>query len=184
MQEISLNILDIVQNSINAQASLIEISINTNIQDDYLNVIIEDNGRGMSPEQLEKVKNPFYTTRTTRDVGLGIPLFKQATLSTGGSFNIRSQVDQGTIVSAKFIFSHIDRMPLGDIVSTIHLLITMNPDIHFIYTYKLNDKEFLLDTRQLKDILGDIGFDVPEVSNFIRDYLQEHHDSINIDKYI
>ena len=184
MQEISLNILDIVQNSIKAQGNLIKISIDINREEDLLSVIIEDNGYGMSTEKLKKIKDPFYTTRTTRSIGLGIPFFRQAALITGGSFYINSKLKKGTIVSAKFVFSHIDRMPLGDIVSTIHLLITMNPDIHFIYTYKLEDKKFILDTRQLKDILGDVRFDVPEVSNFIRDYLHEHHNNINNNEYI
>ena len=130
MDEISLNILDIVQNSIKAQATYISIAINIDRNKDLISIIIEDNGQGISKEQLDKVDDPFYTTRTTRNIGLGIPFFKQAALQTGGDFYITSKLGQGTNVKAEFVFSHIDRMPLGNIVDTIHLLITMGQNIH------------------------------------------------------
>lgn len=184
MQEISLNILDIVQNSIKADATEITITIDISIAKDYLKVIIKDNGKGMNEEELEKAKDPFFSTRNTRKVGLGIPFFKYAAESTGGSFSISSKLGQGTCLSAHFAFSHIDRMPLGDIVSTIHLLITINPHIHFLYTYKLGDRTFFLDTCVLEDILGDLPFNTPEVSAFIKEYLRHHHDDINANEYI
>ncbi len=184
MQEISLNIMDIVQNSIKAKANRIIISININANEDFLNVIIEDNGKGMSEEQLKRVNDPFFSTRTTRKVGLGIPFFKQAAECTGGNFSVDSLLGQRTVIFANFVLSHIDRMPLGDIVSTIHLLITMNPNINFIYKYKLNDKEFSLNTNDLRDILGDISFNATEVSRFIKEYLMKQHDIINEDEYI
>ena len=184
MQEISLNVMDIVQNSIKAKANHIMISININTNENFLNVTIEDNGKGMSKEQLKKVNDPFYSTRTTRKVGLGIPFFKHAVECTGGRFQVDSFLGQGTIIFANLVLSHIDRMPLGDIVSTIHLLITMNPNINFIYKYKLNNKEFSLDTNDLHDILGDIPFNVTEVSRFIKEYLKKQHDIINEDEYI
>lgn len=184
MQEISLNIMDIVQNSINAKANRIIISIVINTNEDFLSVRIEDNGKGMSSNQLKRIHDPFYSTRTSRKIGLGIPFLKHASESTGGSFSVDSVLNQGTIISAKFVFSHINRMPLGNIVSTIHLLITMNPNINFIYRYKLNNKEFFLDTNDLHDILGDIPFSVAKISKFIKEYLKEQHDNINKDKYI
>ena len=113
MQEISLNIMDIVQNSIKAKANRIIISININANEDFLNVIIEDNGKGMSEEQLKRVNDPFFSTRTTRKVGLGIPFFKQAAECTGGSFSVDSLLGQRTVIFANFVLSHIDRMPLG-----------------------------------------------------------------------
>ena len=128
MTEISLNILDVAENSTRAQASLITIVVDVSTADDYLKVVIADDGCGMTAEQVEKVTDPFFTTRSTRKVGLGVPFFKMAAESTGGSFDIISEPGVGTTVTAVFGFSNIDRMPLGDISSTIHNLIVYHPD--------------------------------------------------------
>lgn len=175
MQEIALNILDIAQNSIRAEATLVEINISVQNKQDRLLIRIKDNGCGMDAEQTEKVQDPFFTTRKTRKVGLGVPFFKQAAECTGGSFNICSQKGEGTEVEAVFKLSSIDRMPLGDISSVIHTLIVFNQDtVDFLYTYEFDDKAFTLDTRQWKEILGkDISFQSAEVSAFIIDYLKE-----------
>lgn len=174
LPEISLHILDVVQNSIDADANLIEISIYTDFVNHTLSVAIKDNGCGMSSEQLEQVIDPFYTTRTTRNVGLGIPFFRFAALQTGGSFTISSTPNLGTTVIATFILSNIDCMPLGDMLNTILLLITMNETIDFLYTYSNSNNSFSLDTRELRQILGDIPFSTPEIKNFIKCYLYEH----------
>ncbi len=174
MPEISLNILDIAQNSISAKASLIKISVLVSKIRDTLTVLIEDNGCGMTVEQVNKVTDPFYTTRKTRKVGLGIPFFKLAAESTGGSFSITSSVGVGTTVKAVFGFSHIDRMPLGDISSTIHTLIRYNTHIDFVYQYQVEDRGFELDTREFKQILGDVALDSYEVSEYIKEYLNEN----------
>ena len=174
MTEISLNILDIAENSIRAQASLITISVRVDTQADKLDVTIEDNGCGMTPEQVEHVEDPFYTTRSTRKVGLGVPFFKMAALSAGGDFSIWSEPSKGTIVYAQFGLSNIDRMPLGDISGTIHTLIVFNQNIDFVYNYQYDDKSFTLDTREFRQILGDVPFDTPEVSQYILDYLKEN----------
>ncbi|NLC17678.1 MAG: ATP-binding protein [Clostridiales bacterium] len=174
LQELSLNVLDIVSNSIRAGANLIEITVEVDRERDSLTIEINDNGCGMTKEQLAMVEDPFYTTRTTRKIGLGVPFFKMAALGTGGSFHISSAPKAGTKVSASFILSHIDRMPLGDINSTIHTLITMNTQIDFVYTYKFDNKQFVLDTRQFREILGDIPLDNPEVSAYIKEYLEEN----------
>ncbi len=179
MPEISLNILDIAQNSVSAKALLIEISVTAAFSDDILTVLIKDNGCGMSEETLNKVTDPFYTSRKTRKVGLGIPFFKQAAESTGGHFRIESQVGEGTEIEAKFIISSIDRMPLGDMTGTIHTLITMNTDIDFIYTYSVDDRGFKLDTREFKEIVGDISLNSPEISQYIREYLNENTIEVN-----
>lgn len=184
MEEISLNILDIVQNSIKAKSSYIQIKIEIIKKEDLLRIKIKDDGMGMSKDSLEKVVDPFFSTRKTRTIGLGIPFFKHAAEITGGNFTINSKLGQGTTVVANFVLSHIDRMPLGNMVDTIHLLITMNPDIRFLYTYVLDDKVFSLDTNQLKEVLGDLPFNIPEVSNFIKEYLIEHHNEINGTEYI
>lgn len=174
LPEISLNILDIVQNSIHAHANLIQITISNDTNANTLTVIIEDNGCGMTSEQVTQVIDPFYTTRTTRKVGLGVPFFRSAALITGGSFDIVSSLNSGTTITAVFLTSSIDCMPLGDITSTILILITMNETIDFLYTYSNQNKSFSLDTRELRQILGDIPFSTPDVKNFIQSYLYEH----------
>lgn len=173
MPEISLNILDVAENSVRAEATLIEILVRVQPKEDKLTVIIKDDGCGMTPEQVQKVQDPFFTTRTTRKVGLGVPFFKQAAESAGGSFQIDSEKGKGTTVKAVFTLSHIDRMPLGDISSTIHTLIVFNEHIDFRYTYEYAGRSFVLDTREMREMLGeDISFSESEVSGFIKDYLR------------
>ena len=174
MTELSLNVLDIANNSIRANASLIEIKIQIQRDLDTLTIIIADNGCGMTEDQIKHVEDPFFTTRTTRKVGLGVPFFKMAALSTGGSFQISSTPDIGTTVVAVFGLSHIDRMPLGDMNSTIHTLITLNTQIDFLYTYDFDGKEFTLDTREFREILNDVPLNSPEVSAYIKEYLDEN----------
>lgn len=173
MPEISLNILDVAENSVRARASLIEITVSVQPKEDRLSVTISDNGCGMTADQVKRAQDPFFTTRTTRIVGLGLPFFKQAAECTGGSFRIDS--GKGTTVKAVFILSHIDRMPLGDISSTIHTLIVFNEQIDFKYVYEYDDKSFSLDTREMREMLGDeISFMEPEVSLFIWEYLDNN----------
>ena len=186
MPEISLNILDVTENSIKAEADEIIISISVDpkdeskvdegslgSQEDTLIISIIDNGKGMTSEQLEKVQDPFYTTRTTRKVGLGVPFLKQAAESTEGTFKIDSEVGRGTVVEAIFKLSHIDRMPLGDITATIHTLVVFNESIQFKYTYRVNQSQFTLDTKEFREILGEgVSFQEPEISKFIWEYLE------------
>lgn len=179
MTEISLNILDVAQNSVRAEASFIEISVEADTKTDRLTVTIKDNGCGMSEEQVRSVIDPFFTTRTTRKVGLGIPFFKQSAEITGGSFSIKSKLKEGTVTQAVYVLSSIDRMPLGDMTSTIHSLITMNTHIDFLYTYSVDDKSFNLDTREFKEILGSDELDNPEVSAFIMNFLKENHGEVS-----
>ena len=179
MTEISLNVLDIANNSIRANASLIEIKIQIKRDSDTLMITIADNGCGMTKEQMKQVEDPFFTTRTTRKVGLGVSFFKMAALSTGGSFSINSTPGIGTTVNAVFGLSHIDRMPLGDMNSTMLTLITLNTQIDFLYTYAFDDKEFILDTREFRQILNDIPLNSPEVATYIKDYLAENQYEAN-----
>lgn len=174
LPKISLNILDIANNSIRAGANLIKIEVRISRESDILTVKITDNGCGMTDEHMTKVSDPFFTTRKTRNVGLGIPFLKQATESTGGDLSIESSLCKGTVINASFGLSHIDRMPLGDICSTIYTLILANQDIDFLYIYECDGKEYQLDTRDIRQILGDIRFDAPEVAGFIRNYLKEN----------
>lgn len=174
MQELSLNILDIAQNSVKAKASLIEIRVHEDEAADLLRVDIMDNGCGMTPEAAAKVTDPFYTTRTTRRVGFGVPFVKMACEMTGGTFEIRSQPGKGTAVRAAFGLHHIDRSPLGDIASTVSSLIQCNPDINFVYTHRTIHGEFCADTREFRAVLDGVPLSRPEVVSFIREYIEEH----------
>ena len=174
MTEISLNVLDVSENSTRAGASLVTIQVTADTDADKLTIVIKDDGCGMTAEQVEHVTDPFFTTRTTRKVGLGIPFFKYAAESTGGSFRIESQPGVGTTVTAVFGLSHIDRMPLGDMNATIHNLIVYHPDTDFCYTYTYNGASFTLDTREMREILGGIALNTPEISEYIMEYLKEN----------
>lgn len=178
MKELSLNILDIAMNSVRAEAKNIEISITET--DELLEVIIKDDGFGMSSDTLKKVTDPFCTTRTTRKVGLGIPFYKLAAEQTGGGLEIRSTPREedkdncGTVVIAKFIKSHIDCLPLGDVISTVCTLIQGSPDIDFIFTHN----SVRLSTKELREVLGDVPLSSPEVLTWIREYLSEQYNEI------
>ena len=179
LPEISLNILDIAQNSIAADADRIEIRLFRDTGKKTLTVTISDNGKGMTEEMVREVTDPFFTTRTTRKVGLGIPFFKQAAECTGGKFSISSQVGSGTCTEAVFCTDHIDCMPLGDVNATILSLITMNEQICFFYEYRVNRSGFYLDTGEMREILGNISFSQPEVRKFLKEYLQENESEVN-----
>ena len=174
MRELSLNILDIAKNSISAGASLITIEVSENTTDNTLLIGIYDNGKGMSEEQVKSVIDPFFTTRTTRKVGMGIPLFKMAAEQTGGSLEIKSELGVGTEVKAYFKTDSVDFTPLGDVASTIQMLITMNTDRDFVYKHSVNEKEFVCDTREIKEILGDVPLDTYEVSQWLKDFITEN----------
>lgn len=178
MTELSLNILDIAENSVKAGAPLTEITVEADSAQNLLEITIRDNGCGMTEEQVQRVTDPFYTTRTTRKVGLGVPFFKESAEAAGGSFLIESKVGVGTTVKASYELDNIDRMPMGDLTATIHTLVTMHEEIDFLFTYRVNENEFVLDTRELREILGEISFKEYEVSNYIKDYLKENITSV------
>lgn len=171
MQEISLHILDLAQNSVTAGATCIAITVLEETRANTLSVEIRDNGRGMSPQTLSRVTDPFYTTRTTRRVGLGVPLFKMAAQMTGGSFSVQSKEGEGTTVRGIFVRDHIDRMPLGDMNGTVTSLIYCNPAIDFVYTRGFDGKTFVLDTRKMRQVLGDVPLNNGEVTAFIREFI-------------
>ena len=178
MRELSLNVMDVAQNSVRAEASLVYITVEESDKDDLLTITISDNGCGMTEEQVKQVIDPFFTTRTTRKVGLGVPLFKMSAEQTGGSFNIESQVGRGTKTQASYVKSHVDMTPLGDINSTVSILIRCNPDIDFVFT-RLNDKgSFTLDTRELREVLQGVSLDTPDVIEWIEEFLKEQTENI------
>lgn len=180
MKELSLNILDIAENSVKAKATLTEISITE--EGDLLTLKITDDGCGMTEEILKTVTDPFYTTRTTRKVGMGIPLLKLEAELTGGSLEIVSKhvseypEEHGTIVTATFYKNHIDCTPLGDVVSSITTLIQGHPDTDFLFTHKTEEREVNLDTRELREVLGaDVPLNTYDVIKWIEDCLNEQY---------
>lgn len=179
MRELSLNVMDIAQNSITANATLVEIAVEESATCDSLCITIKDNGKGMTQEQVANVTDPFFTSRTTRKVGLGVPLFKMAAEQTGGSFLIDSQINVGTVTRACFVPSNVDMTPLGDINSTVSILIRCNPKIDFVFSHSTDKSGFVLDTRQLREVLGsDVPLDNPDVICWIEDYLKEQTQNI------
>ena len=182
MKELSLNILDIAQNSIRAEASLIEILLDET--ETTLTITIRDNGCGMSEDFVKTVVDPFATTRTTRKVGMGIPLLKLAAEQTGGSLSITS-VERaadpehcGTTTSATFDKTHLDFTPLGDVVSTVILLIRGSANTDFVFRHTLPDRTVELDTREIRQVLGEeVPLDTYEVLAWIRDMLTEQYAS-------
>ncbi|MEF9989545.1 MAG: ATP-binding protein [Christensenellaceae bacterium] len=182
MKEISLHIMDIAQNSITAEATLIGIAADIQYEQNTISITITDNGRGMSPEMLAGVTSPFVTTRTTRKVGLGIPLFAAGAEGSGGSFEICSELGKGTTLKAIYILNNIDRPPIGDFAGTVHSLIVCNPDIDFVISVSIDGNIETLDTREIRETLGeDVPIDMPDVSSWIRDSLNEMFRSEYID---
>ncbi len=180
MKELSLNILDIAQNSITANSSLIEIKLCET--PDTLTITISDDGCGMSREMVENVTSPFCTSRTTRKVGLGIPLFKLAAEQTEGSFSITSKSIEeypnchGTVTQALFNKNHLDFTPLGDIINTVTTLIQGMGDVNLVFSHVSEQFDVLLDTRELRETLGnDIPLSTPDVLVWINEFLKENY---------
>ncbi len=178
MKELSLNILDISQNSVKAKASRIDICLTESVSRDLVSIAITDNGCGMSEQLLASVTDPFVTTRTTRKVGLGIPLLRQLSIDTDGEFDISSELGKGTRIFASFKLTHLDRPPIGDMPSTIVTLISSDPDIRYVYTHKTDVGEFVLDTDEIKETLDGIPISEPEILVWLGGYLTENLNSI------
>ncbi len=166
-------ILDLTQNSLRAGATWVKILIDEREQDDLLVVEIEDNGKGMSDAELEKVLDPFYTTRATRRVGLGIPLFAAMVKRCAGELKITSTPGEGTKVSASMALKHWDKPPLGDMAGSLVTLIAGNPGVDFLYQHRRGTKEYLLDTKQIKAVLEDVPISTPTVLDYIKKEIEE-----------
>ena len=180
MKDLSLHILDIVQNSIRAKASLIEIEVDEVPVKDQFTISITDNGNGMSAEELKRAVDPFYTSRTTRKVGLGLSLFKQNAEQAGGSFHIESTPGMGTKVTAVFGFSHFDRPIMGDLVGCLLILICSPDNVNYIFRHKTTSGEYVLDTREMKETLGEVPIDHPDVRAFLKEMIAENLEQIHI----
>lgn len=177
MREISLHIIDIVENGIRAGADCIKISIEENIKENLLSISISDNGSGIPAELFSKVTDPFVTSRTTRRVGLGLSLLETAARRCGGEFSITSMPGEGTQVTATFIYDHIDRAPIGDMGGSIAVLIIGNPGVDFIYDHSVDDRLFTFNTCSIKDAEGLDHFtdavEVYKTAGYIRDALEQ-----------
>jgi Histidine kinase-, DNA gyrase B-, and HSP90-like ATPase len=178
MREIALHLLDIAENSVAAQSHDISIEVSENLQSDQLIVSVTDDGRGMDAETAKRVLDPFYTTRTTRKVGLGIPLLKLAAEMAGGGLSLVTEAGKGTKVEASFRHSHIDRMPLGDLAVTFLTLLVSYSQIHWVFDYQVTDKDgrcdgFNFDDTELKAELGDTSMTEPEILKFVRSLFEE-----------
>ncbi len=173
MLELALHILDIVENSVRAGATLIRIGIREDRTKNRFVMRITDNGKGMTPEERERALDPFYTTKKVRRVGLGLPMLAEAAVRTGGSMTLRSKPMTGTLVEAVFSLDHIDRQPMGDIASTLIAIIVGNPGIDFLYRHRVNGRAYLLDTRDIKKALEDVPLNHPEVTGFLREQIAE-----------
>ena len=173
MKDIALHIMDILQNSTRAKATIIVLNIEENIETDKLTLTFKDNGEGMSEETLQQVLNPFFTTRTTRKVGLGLSLLKQNAELTGGFLSIDSQLNKGTEVNVSFGLSHIDRPPMGDLAGTMVLTASAYPNIRFIMHYKTNKIDYIFDTQEINETLDGVSIQEPEIVQYLIEMVRE-----------
>lgn len=174
MEDLSLHILDIAENSIAAGAKNIEIIITINSKDDRLTIEINDDGKGMNEEAVKSVTDPFYTSRTTRKVGLGLPMLEEAAKQADGSLTIQSKPNAGTKIKAEFILSHIDRKPIGNMADTMVALIASDTNIDIKYIEKKDDTIFQIDTKEIKNKIPKDTINRTEILSFIKNYIKEH----------
>ena len=179
MKDIALHLLDLAENSISAHAKTVHIDVREDFRTNQLITTVEDNGDGMTAEVAKQVVDPFYTSRTERKVGLGIPLFKASAEACQGAMKISSRPGAGTKVEANFQHSHIDRMPLGDLSSTFLMLLLGHPEVHWVFTYAFNPpykgspRKFEFDDQPVKETLAGFPLTHPDVITFIRSSLEE-----------
>ncbi len=196
MRELALHILDIVENSVSAQAQNISIFIKEDFVRDLLTIQVQDDGRGMDAETVASVIDPFVTSRTTRKVGLGIPLLKAAAESCNGDLTIDSAPGRGTLISVNFQLSHIDRMPLGNLPDTYLSLLVAHPEIHWVFEYQvappqptgdqseiITPQEFLFDDAPVKEILEGIPLSDPTVLAYLRGIFQNGVKEIQVEQF-
>ena len=172
MKEIAMHILDLLQNSIRAEARQIQLNVTADAVSDTLTLECMDNGCGMNAEMLSKVSDPFFTTRATRKVGLGLPLLKQHAEQTGGSLTMQSVCGEGTIVKAVFGLSHWDRQPMGDLPGAFILTASVHPEIRFILRYKSETVDFVFDTEEVNAVLGSAALQHPAVIRDLKELVE------------
>jgi hypothetical protein len=182
LDEISLHVLDIIENSIAANSTLIKVEIDINKRDDIIKIRVEDNGKGIDKELMEMIQSPFYTSKKERKkkVGLGIPLFKMSANNCNGYFRINSEKGKGTSIEVSFQYSHIDRQPIGKLYDLVLTTITTTENADFIYRINNNGKEFIINTKEIKQELGNVPINHPEVINFLKEYVKQGFEEIEL----
>lgn len=175
MLELSLHIIDIIENSVRAGADKIYIQIEENKKKDIFSITIKDNGKGMNKTFLNKAFNPFTTTKKDKKVGLGLSLLKAAAQRCGGDMEIKSSPHKGTKINADFILSHIDRQPLGDIIETVIFLVTGYPQVDFVLSHRKDNKQLQWGTSRINKYIGDATRSSPRVIKFVKRDLQNKY---------
>lgn len=178
MKELSLHIYDLMENSIAANASLIELTITDSLKDNAYSFVIKDNGKGMSPDFLAKVTDPWTTTRTTRKVGIGLPLIKMNTEAAGGGMDIESELGKGTTLKFWFQHDHIDRPPMGDLAGTVVMLCAQHEDIHYTYRHITDKGEYVFDTEDVKEALDGMSMNDINIIKYLKEMIQENLEEI------
>lgn len=178
MKELSMHVLDIASNSVRAEAKHITITINEDIKGNRFVFKIEDDGKGIPPEMLEQIRNPFTTSRKLRNVGLGIPLLNDNCLLCDGYLTITSVVGEGTVLESMMAYDHIDRPPMGDIASTMCGLISSNESIEIKYVHFYNGNEFDIATSEIKEALDDVALTEIPVIQWLRNFIKENIEEI------
>ncbi len=173
LRELALHILDLAENSLNADATLVTIEVIEDARTDRLTIRVADNGRGMDAELARRVADPFVTTCMTRRVGLGLPFLKQAAEQCNGSLTVDSAIGTGTTITATFQHSHIDRMPMGDLPGTLLTLVVGYPHADFVYRHIVNDDTFEFDSRLIKAELGEVALSEPEVIAYLKKQISD-----------
>jgi anti-sigma regulatory factor (Ser/Thr protein kinase) len=173
VRELSLHILDVLENAIEAGAARIALTIEEDTTLDRLTIQVQDDGRGMPPELAARALDPFVTTRRTRHVGLGLPLLAAAAERAGGGIEVRSTEGAGTVVTATFQLSHWDRAPLGDLADTLLAVLLAQASVDLVYQHRVDGRRFGCDTRELRQVLGDVPLSAPIVRGWLREYLSE-----------
>ncbi|MBQ7015617.1 MAG: sensor histidine kinase [Firmicutes bacterium] len=186
MKELSLHVLDIGENSVRGDGKNVEIIVKEDLKENILEICIKDDGRGIPPEMLKTIKNPFTTSRTFRKVGLGIPFLNDTCMMCGGKLDIESTVGVGTTVTARMQHNNIDRPPLGDMPSTLMTLFSSHPEIAFTYRYLYRGmedeeiQEFEISTPDLNEILEGVPLNTPSVYMWVKEFLQENMEALKL----
>ena len=178
MKELAMHVYDLMENSTAANSTEVSLTIRDSLKDNVYAFTIKDNGKGMSPEFLAKVTDPYTTSRTTRKVGLGLPLIKMNTENCGGGMRLQSEVGKGTVLEFWFQHDHWDRPPMGDLAGTIVMLCAAHEDIHIVYTHITDEGEFTFDTNEIHEALDGMSMNDIKVMGWLKDMVQENLESI------
>lgn len=179
MKELAMHVYDLMENSTAANSTEVKLTIRDSLKDNIYAFTIEDNGKGMTPEFMAKVTDPYTTSRTTRKVGLGLPLIKMNTENCGGGMKLQSEVGKGTRLDFWFQHNHWDRPPMGDIAGTIVMLCAAHEDIHIIYKHITDEDEFVFDTDEIHEALDGMSMNDVKVMGWLKDMVHENLEAIH-----